>query len=201
MSIERLRELEEDMRKCFRCSLCKMIPLPVVMNPKYSDGCPANREFIFHAYSGSGKSIMALSLLRERVDPDQRLTEITNACTSCGCCDVACKFIMEAERQQINIALREHLVDEGFSLPVLKDAVGNMQNYGHIDGPQGPSPGQWAEGLGLKILPEEKAEVLLFAGQETRSDPHAAAVARKFARLLLKAGIDFGILGDKEPNN
>ena len=62
MAMARLKELEEEMHKCFRCNLCKMIPLPVVRNPEFMDGCPATLEYGFHSYSGSGKQIMALSL-------------------------------------------------------------------------------------------------------------------------------------------
>jgi Fe-S oxidoreductase len=85
-----------------------MVPLPTVLNPKYSDGCPASRLFHFHGYSGSGKSIMALSLVNGRIKVDQTLADITFACTACGLCDVSCKFIMEAERHSVNMALKEY---------------------------------------------------------------------------------------------
>ena len=114
MSLSKLMQLEADMKKCFRCSLCKMVPLPTVLDSRYSNGCPANRELHFHGYSGSGKSIAGLSLIEGRIEVDQALAEIAFSCTACGLCDVSCKFIMEAERHQINMALREHLVDEGF---------------------------------------------------------------------------------------
>ncbi len=199
MALGRLKELEGEMLKCFRCNLCKMIPLPVVTNPDYFDGCPANREFVFHSYSGSGKQIMALALTQGRIDADEKLAEITYACTTCGLCDVSCKFNMDAERQQVNMALREHMVDEGLGLPVHQETVRNLQQYGHPDGnPQNP-PGRWAEGLGLKTLPGESAEVLLFAGCLERGDPSSAEVVRKLARLLIHAGVNVGILGEKEP--
>jgi Fe-S oxidoreductase len=115
MSLSKLAHLEADMKKCFRCSLCKMVPLPTVLDSRYSNGCPASRELHFHGYSGSGKSIAGLSLIERRVDVDEALAEIAFACTACGLCDVSCKFIMEAERHQVNMALREHVVDEASS--------------------------------------------------------------------------------------
>lgn len=198
MALSRLRELEAEMKKCFRCSLCKMVPLPTVLNSKYSDGCPASREFHFHGYSGSGKNIMALSLVDGRIEVDQTLADITYACTACGLCDVSCKFIMEAERHAVNMALREHIVDEGFGLPVHQAMIGNLEEYGHPDGSPMNPPSSWADDLGLKILPEERAPVLLFAGCLQCSSPESAEVARKFARLLVHAGVDFGILGNAE---
>ncbi len=97
VSLAKLKHLEADMKKCFRCSLCKMVPLPTVLDSRYSNGCPVNREFHFHGYSGSGKSITALSLIEGRIEVDPSLAEIAFACTACGLCDVSCKFIMEAE--------------------------------------------------------------------------------------------------------
>ena len=52
MSLLRLQSLQDEMKKCFRCSLCKMVPLPTIRNQNFSDGCPAAREFHFHGYVG-----------------------------------------------------------------------------------------------------------------------------------------------------
>jgi len=198
MALERLKELEDEMHKCFRCNLCKMVPLPVVKHPDYFDVCPANQEFVFHSYSGSGKQIMALSLLEGRIEADKNLAGITYACTTCGACDVSCKFNMEAERQQVNMALREHMVDEKLDPDVHRQTIANLKQYGNPVGDLPNSPGKWAEGLGLKILPADKAEVLLYAGCLQMSDTQSAETVRKMAKIMLHAGIDFCILGDDE---
>ena len=56
---------------------------------------------------------MALALLDGRIEIDQDLAQIVAACTTCGLCDVACKFIMAAERLDVIMALKEHLVERG----------------------------------------------------------------------------------------
>ncbi len=198
MAIQRLKELEEDMQKCFRCNLCKMIPLPVVKHADYFDGCPAVREYGFHSYSGSGKQIMGLSLLADRIPADAKLARVTFACTTCGSCDVACKFNMDAERMQVNMAMREHLVDEGQDLKINKTRKENLLKYGHAGGKQGTLAGAWADGLGMKDMSKDSARVLLFGGCRTRDDAGAAKTARKLARLFLLAGVDVGFLGAKE---
>jgi Fe-S oxidoreductase len=190
MALSRLKELEAEMQKCFRCSLCKMVPLPTVLNPEYSDGCPSSRLFHFHGYSGSGKNIMALSLVNGRIKVDQTLADITFACTACGLCDVSCKFIMEAERHSVNMALREHIVDEGFAKPAHQSMIKNLEEYGRPQGKMAEPDLSWAKELGVKVLPNETAPVLLFAG----CDPSSSDVARKFARILKHAGVDFGIM-------
>jgi Fe-S oxidoreductase len=199
MSLARLKSLEEEMKKCFRCSLCKMIPLPVVASPAYSDGCPAVRLLHFHGYSGSGKQIMALSLLDGRITADAELAEIVFACTTCGLCDVSCKFIMEAERQQVNMALREHIVEQGYAPPVLKAGTDNLKKYNsHLERPD-IRAGEWIRDPGLKVLPEDRAKVLLYVDFLSSGSAAAAATAEKTVSILRQAGVDFGILGDQEP--
>src|SRR5512139_2438849 len=175
------------MKKCFRCSLCKLVPLPTVVDSRFSDGCPASRELHFHGYSGSGKSIMALSLIEGRIAVDETLAAITYACTTCGLCDTACKFIMEAERHLINMALREHVVDAGFGLTVHRETIDNLTRHGHPNGKRPVSLPGWANGLDLKLAPAQPAPVLLLAGCHAHHDADAARVAKRLALLLRKA--------------
>lgn len=197
MSLIKLQELEDEMKKCFRCSLCKMVPLPVLTNPKYSDCCPANREFHFHGYSGSGKSIMALSLIDGRIQVDETLAKITFACTACGYCDVACKFIMDAERHEVNMTLREHIVDKGFGLDVHKKIV-DLMVAGKAGG-NGKTKSLADSVSGLKLAPRQKAKVLIYGGCLS-GDNYSFRVAEKLARLLVHAGLDVGVL-EHEPNS
>jgi Fe-S oxidoreductase len=198
MSLSKLAHLEADMKKCFRCSLCKMVPLPTILDSKYSNGCPVNRELHFHGYSGSGKSITGLSLLEGRIRVDEALAEIALACTACGLCDVSCKFIMEAERHRVNLALREHVVEEGFARPAHRQMMENLEAYGHPDGTPRLASSSWAEGLDLKVAPADSAPVVLLAGCGVNRGSDASAVVRKLALLLSRAGVDFAILGDAE---
>ena len=60
------------------------------------------------------------------------------------------------------------------------------------------SRGSWADGLGLKNLAEERADVAFFAGCRAAFDPDASRTARSTVMVLKKAGMDVGILGDGE---
>jgi heterodisulfide reductase subunit D len=183
MSLETLESLRGDMKKCVRCSLCKLVPLPTIQQTRFTSACPPVDEYHFHAYSGGGINVMALSLLDGRIRLDQDLAQVVSACTTCGMCDVACKFIMAAERHDVIIALKEHLVASGFG------AAPNVE-------PQ-PALSHWADGLHLKTLPGSQAAVLLYAGAGAVTDPRHAASARKLAELLQHLGVDFGILADE----
>jgi Fe-S oxidoreductase len=183
MSLERLESLRRDMKKCVRCSLCKLVPMPTIQQTKFTSACPPVDEYHFHAYSGGGMNVMALALLDGRISVDRDLAHIVSACTTCGLCDVSCKFIMAAERQDVIIALKEHLVESGFG------AAPKIENK--------PTLPHWADGLKLKTLPESKSDVLLFVGAGARHDPQHAATARKLAVLLQRTRVDFGILADE----
>ena len=183
MSLEHLETLRHDMKKCVRCSLCKLVPLPTIQQTRFTSACPPVDEYHFHAYSGGGMNVMALALLDGRIGVDRDLAQIVSACTTCGLCDVSCKFIMAAERQDVIIALKEYIAELGFG------TAPQLEN---------PSPlPNWADGLRLKTLPESQAEVLLFVGAGVHHNLQHAATARKLAKLLRRARVDFGILEDE----
>ena len=183
MSLERLEALRGEMKKCVRCSLCKLVPMPTIQQTRFTSACPPVDTYHFHAYSGGGMNVMALALLDGRIRVDRDLAQIVSACTTCGLCDVSCKFIMAAERQDVILALKEHIVETGFGpLPYAKDK---------------PTFPHWANGLKLNSFPQSKSAVLLYVGGGARHDPQHASTARKLARLLQQAGVDIGILANE----
>jgi heterodisulfide reductase subunit D len=183
MSLERLESLRNEMKKCVRCSLCKLVPMPTIQQIRFTSACPPVDEYHFHAYSGGGMNVMALALLDGRIDVDSDLVKIVSACTTCGLCDVSCKFIMAAERQDVIIALKEHIVEVGF-------ATSAEAEYK-------PTLPDWADGLKLKTLPGVQSDVLLLVGAGAKCDPTHSSTAHKLARLLQHTGVDFGILADE----
>ncbi|MCJ7533966.1 MAG: (Fe-S)-binding protein [Anaerolineales bacterium] len=201
MSLDRLETLRSEMKKCVRCSLCKLIPMPTIQETRFTSACPPVDEYHFHAYCGGGLQVMALSLLDERIEVDQDLAHIVAACTTCGMCDVACKFIMAAERQDVIMALKEHLVECGQVLPGQQVRSENLESYGYSAGKPMFAPGEWAQGLGVKTLPGDRADLLLYAGAGTCQDERHIASARRLAQLLQIAGVDFGILAEDEPDS
>jgi heterodisulfide reductase subunit D len=187
MSLARLEALRPDMKKCVRCSLCKLVPLPTIQQTRFTSACPPVDEYHFHAYSGGGIQVMALALLDGRITVDDDLARVVSACTTCGACDVACKFIMAAERQDVILALKEHIAEAGFGVAPRSEA--------------GSPSAHWAAGLELETLPESQAQVLLLVGAGADYHEAHAASARKLVRLLKLARVDFGILEGDEPDS
>jgi heterodisulfide reductase subunit D len=187
MSLERLETLRQEMKKCVRCSLCKLVPMPTIQQTRFTSACPSVDEYHFHAYSGGGIQVMALALLDGRITVDDELARVVSACTTCGACDVSCKFIMAAERQDVIMALKEHIAEAGFGVTPKAE--------------EGSASTHWADGLEIKTLPENEAKVLLFVGVGANHDERHATSARKLAQLLKFAGADFGILEGDDPES
>jgi Fe-S oxidoreductase len=192
MSIETLYELQDEMKKCFRCSLCKMVPLPTIQDSRFPDGCPAAREYHFHGYSGSGKSIMALALVEGRIPIDYDLADIVFSCTTCGLCDVACKFIMDAERHQVNMALRETVVEAGLMPDELKRSLEPLNGTPAAIDNTTLSKIQKA---GIPLLPDKNADMLIWPPCPFSGDSDAWDLTIKLARLLMQGGMKVGLPG------
>jgi Fe-S oxidoreductase len=101
-------------------------------------------------------------------------------------CDVCCKFIMAAERQDVILALKEHLAEAGLGPPLVEPEA---------------RPVHWAEGLHLKTLPTSRAPLLLFVGAGANRQAQHSGTARKLAQLLQHAHVDFGIPEGAEPES
>jgi Fe-S oxidoreductase len=175
--------------------------MPTIQDAQFTSACPPVDEYHFHAYSGGGLQVMALSLIDGRIEVDRDLADIAAACTTCGLCDVACKFIMAAERGDVIMALKEHLVECGQAHPEYLKLRDNLERYGSSAGKPLLGHGSWSQGLGIKTLPPGQAEVLLLVGAGVHRDTRHAASARNLAQLLQKAGVDFGILAAHEPDS
>jgi Fe-S oxidoreductase len=70
MALDRLINLRYDASTCIHCGHCKMVPLPVAKDGDFMDQCPSSMHFHNHAYSGGGRSIMALALIDGRIQAD-----------------------------------------------------------------------------------------------------------------------------------
>ena len=87
----------ENAERCVRCSLCKWIPTPRILNWRFAGGCPSIQYGNFHAYSGGGRLVTALSVLEERVEIDEELVDIVYRCQMCGACDISCKYGLDLD--------------------------------------------------------------------------------------------------------
>ena len=163
-------------KSCFQCGLCDTV-------------CPWNR---FRTFS-------MRKLVREATFG---LTDIESEelwlCTTCGRCPQICP--RDVKQIESGVALRRIATEYGVfpaSVKPIRAIRGSLMGEGNPLNEERKSRADWAKGLSVKPF-TEGMEILYFPGCYPSYDPRLKKVARATANILNKAGVDFGILGEKE---
>jgi len=122
------------------------------------------------------------------------------ACCTCRACEEVCPVFVQHPR--LIIDLRRHLADQGQVDEGLQDALMNFQRYGNSFGQSARKRPEWAKPLDFKLKDARKEEVeyLWFVGDYASFDQRAQEVTRSIAKVLHLAGVDMGLLLEKEQN-
>ncbi len=122
------------------------------------------------------------------------------ACCTCRACEEVCP--VHVEHPRLIVDLRRHLVDQGQVDEGLQDALMNLQRYGNSFGRSAKKRSDWTRPLDVKLKDARKEEVeyLWFVGDYASYDQRAQEVTRTIAKVFQHAGLDIGLLMDKEQN-
>jgi Fe-S oxidoreductase len=122
------------------------------------------------------------------------------ACYTCRACEEVCPVFVQQPR--LIVDLRRRLVDEGRVDEGLQDALMNFQRYGNSFGQSARKRPEWTKPLDFKFKDARKEEVeyLWFVGDYASYDQRAQEVTRIIATILHRAGVDVGLLFEKEQN-
>jgi Fe-S oxidoreductase len=180
---------------CTWCGKCQEVC------PGYSSGFPLSPRDVVQAVDAqllrtSPKTNgEAASLHDGRVRPAELW-----ACCACRACEDICPVFIQHPR--LIVDLRRHLVDQGQVDEGLQDALVNFQRYGNSFGQSPRKRPDWAKPLDFKFKDARKEEVeyLWFVGDYASYDQRAQEVTRTIARVLHHAGVDMGLLFEKEQN-
>jgi len=177
---EVVEEIEEaggqSQRFCFQCGLCDTV-------------CPWNK-------------VRQFSMRKVIREATFGLTEIDGEdiwrCTTCGRCPAQCP--RGVNQIQLGVSLRR--VAAGYevfpaSVKSARTARASLISEGNPLQVERQKRGDWAKEHGVKQY-SEGMEVLFFVGCYLSYDPRMKKVAAATAAILKKAGVDFGILGNKE---
>jgi len=175
--IEEIKEYGGDAVKfCYQCGKCDTV-------------CPWNKVTTFSMRKLIREATFGL--------PEIELEEVWR-CTTCGKCVQQCP----REVRQIDdvVALRRMATSYGVSNALLKpvrSASASLAAEGNPFVQERSKRADWAEGYNVKTFTEEM-EVLYFPGCLPSYDARLKKVAQATAAILNKAGVNFGILGNKE---
>jgi len=195
-----LEDYRGNMQRCTRCSYCKWVLWDHLKSWRFAKGCPSIGYNNFQSYSAGGRLAVALSLLDGMINYTDGVLDIVYQCQMCGACDVACKICRyDMEPLATLHELRARLVEDGQLLPMHMFIIDNLKKEDTmIAGKVKADRGKWAEGLNIKDLTKEKAEVAFHAGCRLSYDEELSKVAKAAVTLFKNAGVDIGIMGKEE---
>jgi len=118
-------------------------------------------------------------------------------CVTCGACVQRCP--RGVELIDVFRALRRAITSLGVATvpDALRMVIKNISSLGNPLGEPPEKRADWAKDLGIKTY-TEGTEALYFPCCIPAYDPQAKRVAQATANILKQAGVDFGILGDRE---
>ncbi len=193
-----LESYKDDMLRCTRCSYCKWIPHQVMADSRFLAVCPSIERYNFHGWSAGGRQIAALSLINERSDFTETFLDMIFQCQMCGGCDVSCKIERDLEPYEIMQHLRFRCVEHGQINPAHAFVIDGLRQEDNMMQQSKQERASWAEGLDVKNLARERADVLYHAGCRYSFDEDLWSACRTGLTLLVNAGVDVGILGRDE---
>ncbi len=179
---------------CLRCGRCE-------------EACPSNfsgmdyspktliqslrTAMLENLVSGNGKSEAELmgSVVSE---------EYAWQCTTCGACIAKCPAFINPVDEIVDLR-RYQVLTTGQMPKSVGDTMRNMERQGNPWGMPPDNRMAWADGLDIRELaPGDETDVLFFTGCAAAFDERNKKVARAFAKLMQKAGVDFAVLGFDE---
>lgn len=177
---------------CAECGRCDRVC------PAFTSGYPLSPKMLMHHVkelvrtpSPDGSAVFVGDVIKQ---------EEIWACTTCFACMKRCPVYNE--HVPLLIEMRRYLISNGDVDPRLQQTLTNLTRYGNCFGVSPRSRARWTQELGfpIKDARAEPVHYLWFVGDYASFDPRVAPATRATARLLQRAGVDFGILYDAEQN-
>ncbi|WP_279342560.1 (Fe-S)-binding protein [Geotalea sp. SG265] len=166
----------DSLKYCYQCGLCDSV-------------CPWNRVRKFSMRKVVRQGTFGLTEIEQ---------EDIWRCSTCGTCPSRCP--RGVNQIEAGVAMRrigaEYDVYPGH-VGTIRNVVASLTSEGNSLGGERAKRTEWAKDLPVKAY-SEGMELLYFTGCYLSYDPRMRKVAAATAQILNKAGVNFGILGEKE---
>lgn len=188
---------------CTECGRCNEFC------PTYNTNKPLKPRSLIvnmrHHLQEKGKALLTKNTehpsLSQRLIEDIISEDAVWDCTTCGACVEACPVYIEHVDRVIDYR-RNLVLVQGKMEPQAQKTFTQWENYSNPWGLPPETRGDWAKELGIQTLAENPTvEYLYYVGCAASFDARSKKVAQAFAKLLLKANVNFGILGAQEKCN
>ncbi|HEY32080.1 MAG TPA: (Fe-S)-binding protein [Dehalococcoidia bacterium] len=177
--------------RCFRCGYCKF---PI--NWMDVNNCPAYARFRMETYSCGGRLWLTRAWLEGEIEWSDHLADILYSCTACKNCEVKCPLSFNIDILNMMIAAKSEMVERGEIPSAAKEFLENIQRQGNPYGTSREKRDEWMEGTGIEAY--QGQEYLYYVGCVGSYDTRGQETARLLGKVLQKAGVSFGVLGNDE---
>jgi Fe-S oxidoreductase len=168
-----------------------------IKGSEFSYVCPSIARYNYHAYSAGGRMNIGAAALKNGMNYTPKLLDVVYNCQLCGGCGVSCNYAMDMEVLEPINEFRMKCNEDGKTNPALDKVIDGLKKTGSMVPVKGKR-GAWATGLNIKDATKEKVDVLYHVGCLTSYDTDMQKLAKTVAKILQKAGVNFGIAGDAE---
>ncbi len=181
---------------CMRCGRC------VAACPSAGAGEPfAPRDFVQAMRHALWQEHSPVGDIRFMSRNEEKLVDENFwYCTTCRACLEVCPVYGAAF--EVVTKKRVLAVEEGTQVPkLLNQTLEKLFKYNNPWESSKKKRGAWADELEIANLTKRgvEADLCYFVGCTTSFDDTAQVIARSFSEILKAAGVNFGILGKKEP--
>lgn len=178
---------------CYRCQqVCPAYNTGKVLSPAALE---INKRYFLNYYGANiAKGKASPQTLVEYAIPPEAIW----ACTACGACIDICPVNNEPMRDILDIRRSLVLNENAFPQQLQAAFRGMERNVNPWNIPPTERL-KWAEGLNVPTIEENPTpEILWWVGCAPATDSRAQKVARAFALILNRAGVNYAVLGKNE---
>lgn len=180
---ELMIEVAEKCSRC-RCGCCK-------------DQCPMYTEILEETISPKGRNTVIRAMARGILEPDERVVRIAYSCLLCKRDELSCTAVLK--NAEATEAFRRFLVKKG--IPLLPEhalLAKSLENYGNPWQESKSARKRWAKDFqGKKIVPG-KTNTMFYVGCTFALDRTLQDSPKALARIMQRAGENFGLLFEDE---
>jgi Fe-S oxidoreductase len=195
----------EEAQNCVRCGTCRVIYADRIKSKRFGAQCPPATYYKVESFSPAGRMYTAVGIMRDQLQFNKRAVETFYACTQCGYCQTMCEEYVEVQTMPVIEAMRTRAVKEGVGpLPDQKNNIENFKNTGNIYGDSPDKRFAWLKDIDKNVKDFSKgdtSDTLFYVGSNYSISPSTETIPLEIAKILQRAGFDFGILGLDEKSS
>lgn len=205
--VKELKEYRQWAWNCFRDSMCKHVFTWHLKSADYDDICPPLARYKFDCYSGQGKmGELARCLIEGEIEWNDKLLEVIYNDPICGACSYNCGRVIDMQPSDVIQAMRAQAIKDGQTPPGgFKEFLEGQRKFMNPYRAKDADRTKWLKKLPAKLADslatpgkKTKTKTLLYVGCFPLRDEAGQKMAADAATVLLKAGVDVGILGEAE---